>query len=136
MYWWQLSSKIGGYIIYMSKDKLNELFEMQNSLDTYIIDQRNIQKSLDEWIVGLTIAMESEIEEIRKEVNWKWWKNAKEVNKDNLQEEIIDLWHFLLSMSIKAGLTSEDVYRIYVEKNQENFDRQNGVSQKDGYSLK
>jgi dimeric dUTPase (all-alpha-NTP-PPase superfamily) len=120
----------------MNKDKLNELFEMQNSLDTYIINQRDIQKSLDEWIIGLTIAMESEIEEIRKEVNWKWWKNKKEVNKVSLQEEIIDLWHFLLSMSIKAGLTPEDVYRIYVEKNQENFDRQNGLSQKEGYSLK
>lgn len=120
----------------MSKDKLNELFEMQSSLDMYIVDQRDIKKSLDEWIVGLTIAMESEIEEIRKEVNWKWWKNSKVIHKDNLQEEIIDLWHFLISMSIKAGLTPEDVLRIYKEKNKENFNRQNGLSQKEGYSLK
>ncbi|WP_255288888.1 hypothetical protein [Bacillus cereus] len=34
-----------------------------------------------------------------------------------LQGELIDMWHFLISLSLKCGLTVEDVYRIYLEKN-------------------
>ncbi|MGG0259641.1 hypothetical protein ABEY48_20535 [Bacillus mycoides] len=50
-------------------DKLNELFALQSELDNRIIFERNIDKSLDEWVVGITLAMESEIDEIRREVN-------------------------------------------------------------------
>ncbi|WP_257205947.1 hypothetical protein [Bacillus cereus] len=34
-----------------------------------------------------------------------------------LQGELIDRWHFLISLPLKSGLTVEDVYRIYLEKN-------------------
>ncbi|MCQ6339519.1 hypothetical protein NPM06_07490 [Bacillus cereus] len=50
-------------------DKLTGLFELQHALDNRIISERNINKSLDEWVVGITLAMESEIDEIRREVN-------------------------------------------------------------------
>ncbi|PEX05819.1 alpha/beta hydrolase [Bacillus cereus] len=116
-------------------DKLNELFTLQSELDNRIISERNINKSLDEWVVGITLAMESEIDEIRREVNWKWWKNEKEIDKDALQGEVIDMWHFLISLSLKCGLSAEDVYRIYLEKNRENHARQDGTSTKEGYEV-
>lgn len=118
------------------KDRLEEIFEMQYGLDQRIIDERGITKSLSEWVIGLTLAMESEIDEIRREVNWKWWKNEKEIDMDALRGEIIDLWHFLPSLSIKAGLTAADVHRIYMEKNAENHARQSGTSTKEGYAVK
>lgn len=95
-------------------DKLNELFSLQSELDNRIISERSIEKSLDEWVVGITLAMESEIDEIRREVNWKWWKNEKSINKEALQGDVIDMWHFLISLSLKCGLSAEDVYRIYL----------------------
>lgn len=116
-------------------DKLDDIYEMQAKLDDRIIEERGIEKSMDEWVVGLTIAMESELDEIRREVNWKWWKNPKEVNKEALQSEVIDVWHFLLSLSRQVGLTSCDVYRVYMEKNAENHARQDGRSEKGGYSV-
>lgn len=116
-------------------DKLNELFELQSELDNRIISERNINKSLDEWVVGITLAMESEIDEIRREVNWKWWKNEKPIDKEALQGEVIDMWHFLISLSLKCGLSAEDVYRIYLEKNRENHARQDGTSTKEGYAV-
>lgn len=121
---------------YEVPDRLSELFQMQNALDGRIITERNIEKSLSEWVIGLTLAMESEIDEIRREVNWKWWKNEKEIDKDALQGEIIDMWHFLISLSQKAGLEAEDVYRIYMEKNAENHARQSGTSAKEGYEVR
>ncbi|MCC2383525.1 dUTPase [Bacillus cereus] len=116
-------------------DKLTELFELQSELDNRIISERNIDKSLDEWVVGITLAMESEIDEIRREVNWKWWKNEKPIDKEALQGEVIDMWHFLISLSLICGLSAEDVYRIYLEKNQENHARQDGTSTKEGYEV-
>lgn len=116
-------------------DKLNEIFDMQAKLDGRIISDRNIEKSTDEWVRDLTIAMESEIDEIRREINWKWWKNPKPINYDDLQGEIIDMWHFLASLSMKVGLTADDVHRIYMEKNAENHARQDGNTDKDGYEV-
>lgn len=116
-------------------DKLNEIFALQLMLDNRIISERNIEKSLDEWVVGITLAMESEIDEIRREVNWKWWKNEKSIDKEALQGEIIDMWHFLISLSLICGLSAEDVYRIYLEKNRENHARQDGISTKEGYEM-
>ena len=114
-------------------DKLQEMYEMQKALDSRIIEERGIDKTTDEWVAGLTIAMESEIDEIRREVNWKWWKNPKEIDKDALQGEVIDMWHFLLSLSRVVGLEAGDIHRLYMEKNAENHARQDGVSEKEGY---
>jgi hypothetical protein len=36
-------------------------------------------------------------------------------------------------MCIKAGMTAEDLYQGYLKKNKENFDRQQGKSNKAGY---
>lgn len=118
----------------INPDKLSQMYEMQTSLDERIIAERGIDKTTDEWVVGLTIAMESEIDEIRREVAWKWWKNPKPIDKDALQGEVIDMWHFLLSLSRVVGLTPDDIHRIYMEKNAENHDRQDGNSEKDGYT--
>jgi dimeric dUTPase (all-alpha-NTP-PPase superfamily) len=91
---------------------------------------------MSEWVVGITLAMESEIDEIRREVNWKWWKNPKLIDDDALQGEVIDMWHFLLSLSRVVGLTPETIHSIYMEKNAENHARQDGNSAKEGYEVK
>lgn len=116
-------------------DKLTEMYELQTKLDQRITTERGISKTTDEWVVGLTIAMESEIDEIRREVNWKWWKNPKAIDQDALQGEVIDMWHFLLSLSRVAGMTPTDIHRIYMEKNAENHARQSGNSEKSGYAV-
>ena len=116
-------------------DKLTEMFDMQTKLDQRIVTERDIAKTTDEWVIGLSIAMESEIDEIRREVNWKWWKNPKPIDQGSLQGEIIDMWHFLLSLSRVAGLNPDDIHRIYMEKNAENHARQSGTSEKDGYEV-
>jgi dimeric dUTPase (all-alpha-NTP-PPase superfamily) len=108
----------------MDKQKLEVMFSMQQALDERIIEERNICKTLDEWVIGITIAMESEIDEIRREVNWKWWKQEKQINLDRLQEEVIDLWHFLLFLSRMVGLTTKTIFEKYMDKNTINHQRQ------------
>lgn len=116
------------------KDKLTQMYEMQTDLDYRIITERQIDKSTDDWVRDITIAMESEIDEIRREVNWKWWKNPKPIDRNALQGEVIDMWHFLLSLSRVVGLSANDIHRLYIEKNAENHARQSGQSTKEGYA--
>lgn len=131
----QLAQQIEKEVEMTTTDKLTEMYDMQTKLDQRIITERGIAKTTDEWVVGITIAMESEIDEIRREINWKWWKNPKPIDQDALQGEVIDMWHFLLSLSRVAGLSPDDIYRIYMEKNAENHARQSGTSEKEGYAV-
>ena len=79
------------------------------------------------------LAMISELGEVLDEVNFKWWKNPSPVNADALKDELVDVLHFFVSMCIKSGMTAEELYARYREKNKENFDRQYGRSGKPGY---
>jgi len=57
---------------------------------------------------------------------WKPWKKISEMKTRELQEEVIDIWHFLINLSIASGMTADDVYRIFNDKNAVNHSRQDG----------
>lgn len=118
-----------------AKDKLEIIFEMQESLNNYISESRGLNFSKDEWIQKRALALIEEVTEVLNELNYKWWKNPKQRNDDKLKEELVDVLHFFVGMCIDAGMTAEEMYQIYLKKNKENFDRQNGLSSKKGYSL-
>lgn len=117
-------------------DKLDEIFTMQKSLNDYIIKNRNLDFSKEQWIQKGSLALIDEITELLNEVNYKWWKNPKPIDEKAVKEEIVDMLHFFVSIALYAGMTADELYQIYIDKNKENFDRQNGLSKKEGYSLK
>lgn len=120
----------------MEKDKLDVIFEMQECFDQDVIKRRGLQDIRPEqWIQKQTLAMLSELAEVLDEVNFKWWKNPKPLNEDALKEELVDILHFFVGMCNRSGMGSEELYRRYLAKNKENFDRQYGRSQKQGYTL-
>ena len=117
-----------------SKDKLEILFDLQNTFDEYIKVKRNLDYlNTEEWIMKMCTAIITEACELNDTCNWKWWKNKKDIDWDNVEEEIIDLWHFLISLSIKVGLTPHDIIDQYIDKNIENYNRQLGKSERNGY---
>ncbi len=117
-------------------DKLDSIFAMQRRLNEDIIARRNLTGITDEeWIQKQTLAMLSELAELLDEVNFKWWKNPKPINHDAVREELTDILHFFISMCLRAGMDGEDLYARYVAKNAENFKRQDGTSEKKGYSV-
>lgn len=116
-------------------DKLDVIFSLQNALDRDIEQRRGLEGiSRDEWLQKDAIAIFVELGELLCEINYKWWKNKKPVNEDAAREELVDVLHFLISMCIRMGMTADDLYNGYVSKNKENFGRQYGRSQKQGYS--
>ena len=115
-------------------DKLERIFEMQACFQNDLVNRRNLQDiPMEKWMQMQTLAMVSELAELIDEVNFKWWKNPKPVDGDRVKEELVDILHFFVSMCLNAGMSAEELYSRYIEKNQENFDRQNGLSQKKGY---
>lgn len=120
----------------MSKDLLKEIFRLQARFDQAVIEHRGLAFSQDVWIQKEILAIISELSEILDEVNFKWWKDPKEINKAALKEEIVDVLHFFVSMCLKAGIGPEELYEAYVQKNEENFARQQGATSREGYAWK
>ncbi|MDO4571853.1 MAG: dUTPase [Clostridia bacterium] len=117
-------------------DKLDKIFSMQKALDDDIAERRQLSFTREEWIQKGVLAMLSELSEVLDEARFKWWKNAEPVDEAALRDELVDVLHFFVSMCIRSGMSAEELYGRYVEKNRENFDRQYGRSQKPGYEVK
>ena len=117
-------------------DKLEKIFEMQRALDQEIIQKRGLSSiPPSEWIQKEVLAIISELSEVLDEVNYKWWKNPKPLDEDALKQEMVDVLHFFVSMCDKAGMGAEELFERYCDKNNENFARQRGQSNKQGYSV-
>jgi dimeric dUTPase (all-alpha-NTP-PPase superfamily) len=72
----------------------------------------------------ITSSIIHESVELQRETNFKHWKQEKEIDVDKIKSECIDLWHFLIQLSLEVGLTPDDLYKEYLKKNKENRDRQ------------
>lgn len=119
------------------EDKLDSIFLMQKKLNDDIIKKRNLPEyPREQWIQKHTLAMMSELAELIDEVNYKWWKNAHEVDENAVKEELVDILHFFVSMCLVFDMTADELFGIYINKNKENFDRQAGRSDKKGYEAK
>jgi len=130
----QIMDKLVSYQDNNKIDKLEALFDLQGTFDEYIKEKRGLDYSNKEkWVQKLCTAIITEACELNDACNWKWWKNSKDVDWDNVKEEVIDLWHFLISVSIKVGLNPNDIINQYIHKNLENYKRQLGTSERDGY---
>lgn len=117
-------------------DKLDVIFDLQRKLDEDIVERRGLQHiTPEEWIQKDVLAILSELSELLDEVNFKWWKNPKALDRAAIKEELVDILHFFLSMCWRAGMDADELFQIYTDKNRENFDRQYGRSEKKGYAL-
>lgn len=93
----------------MSLDIFKDLLKKQKELDDYIIEKRNLVFTPKERLQGLATAIMTECAELCEEVNWKWWKNEKEVDIDKIKEELIDILHFLMSAVNTLISNKEDI---------------------------
>ena len=113
----------------MSKymDKLDKIYSLQEHLNLRIIEGRKLEMNRNDWMIKWVLASFSELNEIMNELNWKHWKNPTPLFIPNLKEEVVDLLHFVISMALELGMDSEELFDLYVAKNEENHDRQDGT---------
>ena len=115
-------------------DKLDTIFKMQDTLNQRIgvVTENLSEEEKTKWVLNYTRAMQQEIAELIDSVPWKWWAKYQEFDEQNAKVEIIDLFHFLISLAQVMGMTPDDVYNAYVKKNQVNHNRQeSGYKDKD-----
>jgi dimeric dUTPase (all-alpha-NTP-PPase superfamily) len=115
-------------------DKLDTIFEMQDTLNQRIgvVTENLSEEEKTKWVLNYTRAMQQEMSELIDSVPWKWWAKYQEFDEQNAKVEIIDLFHFLISLAQVMGMTPDDVYNAYVKKNQVNHNRQeSGYKDKD-----
>ncbi|MBK9139617.1 MAG: dUTP diphosphatase [Verrucomicrobia bacterium] len=115
-------------------DQLRELFRMQQALNERIgvrtagMDEAEKTK----WVLNYCRAMTQEIAELTDSVPWKWWAKYQRFDEQNARVEVVDLFHFLISLAQVLGMSADDVFQAYVKKNQVNFQRQEtGYARKD-----
>lgn len=116
-------------------DKLEQIFSMQQALNDNIQARRHLEFSREEWLQKTILATISELSEVLEETNYKWWKNPRPINEAALKEELVDVLHFFVSLCLRSGMDADELFRLYCDKNRENFDRQYGRSEKIGYEV-
>jgi|TARA_B100001769_G_scaffold93744_1_gene72165 dimeric dUTPase (all-alpha-NTP-PPase superfamily) len=115
-------------------DQLRELFRMQKALNERIgvsTDEFNDEQKT-EWVLNYCRAMSQELAELTDSVPWKWWAKYQKLDEQNARVEVVDLFHFLISLAQTLGMSADDVFEAYLKKNEVNFQRQeSGYTKKD-----
>ena len=107
-------------------DKFEEIFRMQDALNRRIgvALPPEGQGEREKWILNYTRAMQQEIAELVDSVPWKWWAKYQKFDEQNARVEVVDLFHFLVSLAQTLGMSAEDVFQAYSKKHQVNLQRQ------------
>ena len=78
-------------------EKLNEMLEMQKALDRAILSEfSDVKFDMNRWKTAIL----DELGELTHELKgrWCWWKKTqKPVDDKKVLEELVDVWHFVLS---------------------------------------
>jgi dimeric dUTPase (all-alpha-NTP-PPase superfamily) len=115
-------------------DKFDEIFSMQDTLNKRIGVNTDGMSDEDKakWVLNYTRAMQQEMSELIDSVPWKWWAKYQEFDEQNAKVEVVDLFHFLISLAQVLGMSPEDVHEAYLKKNKVNHERQDsGYIKKD-----
>jgi dimeric dUTPase (all-alpha-NTP-PPase superfamily) len=115
------------------QDFLEAMFHMQAELNRRIgVDTTALpEEEQPKWVLNYCRAMSQETAELIDSVPWKWWAKYQTYDKQNARIEVVDLFHFLISLAQVVGLSAQDVHDLYMKKNKLNFQRQDS-----GYSVK
>jgi hypothetical protein len=77
------------------KQQLTEIFHLQDKLNEGTTPQWQNVRTIDEFIRAIW----TESAEAMECIPWKWWKKM-EPNYENMQIEVVDIFHFLVSLLI------------------------------------
>ncbi len=92
-----------------SQQMVEDMIKMQRALDKAIYDEHKVSFNEEKC----KLAMIDEIGEFNHELKatWCWWKKTQApVDRDKALEELVDIWHFALSLTYhKYDMTEKDL---------------------------
>ncbi len=96
-----------------NQEMINEMIELQRAYDNAVYKEFGCGYNKEKC----TLAMIDEIGEFNHEIkkSWCWWKKSqKEIDWDKALEELVDIWHFALSLTYHQ-LEEHNKKSIFVE---------------------
>lgn len=108
-------------------DRLLHMFDLQAELNRRIgndLTKLDSEEKKIKWILNVTLALRQEASELVDSVPWKWWAKYQKFDEQNAKVEVVDMFHFLISLAQILGLSGDDVYQTYIKKNKVNVERQ------------
>ena len=87
----------------MIKEQLKEMFTMQKALNEAILKEFGEDSITEE---KLELAIIDELGELTHELkgNWCWWKKTQPpVNRQRVLEELVDVWHFVMTWEMATS---------------------------------
>lgn len=112
-------------IIDENRADLQELFDIQTKFQKkVVVEQGYKETSWIEHVRLMFIGIITEACEALEETNWKPWKKVRLINEEKLKEEIIDLWHFVINLTLASDMNAKTVIEKFKEKNKVNIKRQ------------
>jgi len=104
-------------------DTLEAIFSMQKELAS-VMDLSRYPTSSEDRVSVLSTAIIHEAVELQRLTSWKWWKKPAAFDSVAAKEELIDIWHFVVQVSIELGMSPAEIVEEYKKKNEVNRDRQ------------
>lgn len=118
----------------MKNNSLATMLDMQTAFQRRV-DPRFESADLKEraaFIRDHFVYLDQELQEALYEVPFfKHWKDYTKMTDEEIEEaytkykeELVDAMHFFMNLMIAAGMTAEDMFSMYLDKNKENIRRQ------------
>jgi dimeric dUTPase (all-alpha-NTP-PPase superfamily) len=117
----------------LMQDQLTQMFELQAKTNIALNGWNKSMHPTErtKWILNYTLAMQQELAELVDSVPWKWWAKYQSFDEQNARVEVVDLFHFLISLAQVLGMSADEVFESYCKKKDVNLNRQ-----VDGYVAK
>jgi len=99
------------------EDKLNRIFRIQEDFNKDLMNIKSLKKR-EEKTKEFVLALMNEANELLTEINWASWKIKREVVVDNVIEEIVDAFKFLLNIAIIWKVDENKLFDEFIRKSQ------------------
>jgi len=118
----------------MSSDKLQNMFDQQKEFMLLLKKHRNFPS----WPIDITTkkgqqfcreivfnSVEEYFEALQHLKNWKSHRvtEIKNIQRDKFIEELCDMLHYFIELSIVVGVSPEELYNAYMKKGEINESR-------------
>ena len=116
-----------GYQIINTMDKLEAMWNKQHQFNARILGpefETILHEHAGEWLLKYATALNQEVSELIDCVPWKWWAHYQKLDLEHAKVELIDILHVVLSIAQVLGMSPEDIFNTYMQKNAVNFKRQ------------
>jgi len=116
----------------MTEDMLIKIFKNQQVLQERLAFKKiKTDSDQQQYINQMILACMEEVVEIMRCTKYKnpemvkfGWKKTQENDYEHMKEEIVDLMHFVVNLSLVIGMDAKEFYEIYCKKNKMNHIRQ------------